>query len=351
MIVTLKGWASRDAEAIERVEAVIREHELEVHEKRGTEYTVIAVIGVGDNVSACQIQLEAMDEVWKVQRISNPNKFVSRAYHTQNTAFPLNGHVLGGPEFIVMAGPCSIESEPQIMACAEVVADCGGHVLRGGAFKPRSSPYAFQGLGLDGLKLLRRAGDQFGLPVITEALAIEDLPLVEEWADIIQIGARNMQNFRLLEAVSRCKKPVMLKRGIASDVDEWLGSAEYIVRPGKTNVMLCERGIRTSDRTYTRNTLDIQAVPVLRELTHLPIIVDPSHAAGRRAYIPAMMRAAVAAGADGIIVEMHPDPPKAKSDGAQSLSFPEFRAAMTLLVPYLRLFAEERAVTLDPIVV
>lgn len=351
MIVTLKGWASREQATIERVEAVIREHGLEVHEKRGTEYTVIAVIGVGDSVSACQSQLDAMEEVWKVQRISNPNKFVSREFHKRNTEFPLNGHVLGGPEFIVMAGPCSVESELQIMDCAAMVASCGGHVLRGGAFKPRSSPYAFQGLGLYGLKLLRRAGDEFALPVITEALAIEDLPLVEEWADIIQIGARNMQNYRLLEAVSHCKKPVMLKRGIASDIDELLGSAEYIVRPGKTNVMLCERGIRTSDRTYTRNTLDIQAVPVLRELTHLPIVVDPSHAAGKRAYIPAMMKAAVASGADGMIVEMHPDPPKARSDGAQSLSFPEFRAAMTQLAPYFRLFAQEREEARMPVTV
>ena len=249
-------------------------------------------------------------------------KLVSKE-HKDKTVFKVNG-VKIGEEFIIIAGPCSVESREQVFKTAEVVKRCGGHVLRGGAFKPRTSPYSFQGLGEEGLKILREAGDKFNLPVVTEVMDTKLVKLVEKYADILQIGARNMQNFPLLKEVGRSSKPVLLKRGFSSTVEEWLLAAEYIMLEGNEKIILCERGIRTFEKA-TRFTLDISAVPVVKELSHLPIIVDPSHAAGRRSLVKPLAKAALAVGADGVMVEVHPDPPKALSDGNQSLNFEEFK--------------------------
>jgi len=274
-------------------------------------------------------------------RISAPYKFVSKEFKKEHSAIRVNGQQVGGDDFVVMAGPCSVESERQIMETAEAVAAAGAKMLRGGAFKPRTSPYDFQGLELEGLKLLRKAKEATGLGVITEIMSDRDVGMVAEYADCMQVGARNMQNFALLKTLGGCGRPVLLKRGMSSTIKELLMSAEYIVAHGNPNVILCERGIRTFE-TATRNTCDIAAVPVLDELTHLPVILDPSHAAGKRSLIPALSRAAVAVGADGIIVEVHPCPEKAVSDGAQSLTLDGFRAMMKELQPYIRLWKEAR---------
>ncbi len=253
----------------------------------------------------------------------------------------MNGCEIGGDEFIVMAGPCSVESEKQIMQAAEAVAAAGAHLLRGGAFKPRTSPYDFQGMETEGLKLLAQAKRATGLGIITEVMSDRDVDLVAEYADILQIGARNMQNFALLKTLGKCNRPVLLKRGMSSTVKELLMSAEYVVAHGNPNVILCERGIRTFE-TVTRNTCDIAAVAALNELTHLPVILDPSHATGKRSLVPALSRAAVAIGADGLLVEVHPAPEKAVSDGAQSLDIPQFRKMMQDLRPYVDLWKESR---------
>jgi 3-deoxy-7-phosphoheptulonate synthase len=247
----------------------------------------------------------------------------------------------GGDCFIIIAGPCAVESEQQVMQTAEAVARTGGHALRGGGFKPRTSPYTFQGLGCEGLKLLRKAGDAFGMPVVSEAMTDSQVDIVAEYADIVQVGARSMENAALLSAVSRCGRPVLLKRGITATLEELLAVAEYVVANGNPDVILCERGIRTFG-TLTRNTCDIGAVAVLNQLTRLPVIVDPSHATGRRHLVPPLARAAVAVGADGLMVEVHPAPPSALSDGGQSLSFAQFQAMMHELQPHLAIWAHSR---------
>jgi len=248
---------------------------------------------------------------------------------------------IGGDEFIVMAGPCSVESEKQIMTVAEGVANAGAKMLRGGAFKPRTSPYDFQGMEEEGLKLLRKAKEATGLAVITEVMSERDVATIAQYADVMQVGARNMQNFMLLKALGKCGRPVLLKRGLSSTVKELLMSAEYIVAHGNSEVILCERGIRTFE-TVTRNTCDITAIPALQELTHLPAILDPSHATGKRSLVPALSRAGVAIGADGLIVEVHPAPEKAISDGAQSLDLAQFRQMMLELEPYFQLWRRSR---------
>jgi 3-deoxy-7-phosphoheptulonate synthase len=253
----------------------------------------------------------------------------------------VNGTEIGGDEFIVIAGPCSVESEEQIMRTAEAVAKAGAKLLRGGAFKPRTSPYDFQGMEEEGLKLLKKAKKATGLAIVTEVMGDRDVELVAKYADVMQVGARNMQNFMLLKALGKCGRPVLLKRGLSSTIKELLMSAEYIVAHGNPEVILCERGIRTFE-TATRNTCDISAIPVLNELTHLPVILDPSHATGRRSLVPAVARAAVAIGADGLIVETHPAPEKAISDGAQSLDFNQFARMMAELKPYIALWNEAR---------
>jgi 3-deoxy-7-phosphoheptulonate synthase len=278
-------------------------------------------------------------------RISAPYKFVSKEFRKERSAVKINGTEVGGDQFVVMAGPCSVESEKQIMETAEGVAAAGAKMLRGGAFKPRTSPYDFQGLELEGLKLLRKAKEHTGLGIITEIMSDRDVEMVAEYADCMQVGARNMQNFALLKSLGSCGRPVLLKRGMSSTIKELLMSAEYIVAHGNPNVILCERGIRTFE-TATRNTCDIAAVPVLNELTHLPVILDPSHATGKRSLIPALSRAGVAIGADGLIIEVHPCPEKAVSDGAQSLTLAGFQAMMNELKPYIRLWTESRAADL-----
>jgi 3-deoxy-7-phosphoheptulonate synthase len=338
MIISMRPHASR-AE-IDHVCERIREFGYRVHSIEGEERVVIGVVGVGD-VTACLESLEATPGVESAVRISAPYKFVSKEFKKEHSAIRVNGIELGGDEFIVMAGPCSVESERQIMETAEGVAAAGAKVLRGGAFKPRTSPYDFQGMEEDGLKLLRKARQATGLAIVTEVMSDRDVDLIAEYADCMQVGARNMQNFALLKSLGGCGRPVLLKRGMSSTIKELLMSAEYIVAHGNPNVILCERGIRTFE-TATRNTCDIAAVPVLNELTHLPVILDPSHATGKRSLVPALARAGVAIGADGLIVEVHPCPEKAVSDGAQSLTMEGFRAMMRDLRPYVDLWREAR---------
>ncbi len=338
MIISMKLHASR--EEIDTVCRRIEEFGYKIHAIEGAERVVIGVVGMGD-VTACLESLEAMPAVEKAVRISAPYKFVSREFRSTPTRIRVNGIEIGGDEFLVMAGPCSVESEKQIMESAEAVASAGARILRGGAYKPRTSPYDFQGMEIEGLKLLRKAKQATGLAIITEIMSDRDVELVAEYADILQIGARNMQNFTLLKSLGKCGRPVLLKRGLSSTIKELLMSAEYIVAHGNGEVMLCERGIRTFE-TETRNTCDIVAVAVLKQLTHLPVILDPSHATGRRSLVPALSRAAVAIGADGLLVEVHPCPEKAMSDGAQSLDVPQFRRMMRELEPFVGLWKQAR---------
>jgi 3-deoxy-7-phosphoheptulonate synthase len=338
MIISMRPHATR--EEIDYVCERIRDFGYKVHSIEGEERVVIGVIGVGD-VTACLESLEATPGVEKAMRISAPYKFVSKEFKQERSRIRVNGAEIGGDEFVVMAGPCSVENEKQILETAEAVAAAGAKVLRGGAFKPRTSPYDFQGLALEGLKLLARAREATGLAIVTEVMSEADVDQVAEYADVMQVGARNMQNFSLLKALGKCPRPILLKRGMSSTIKELLMSAEYITAHGNPNVILCERGIRTFE-TATRNTCDIAAVPVLRELTHLPVILDPSHATGKRSLVPALSRAAVAIGADGLIVEVHPQPEKAMSDGAQSLRTEQFAAMMRDLEPYIRLWKESR---------
>ena len=339
MIISMRPHATR--EEIDHVRERIEEFGYKVHSIEGEERVVIGVVGIGD-VTACLESLEATPGVERAMAISAPYKFVSREFKPERTAVKVNGVAIGAGEFVMIAGPCSVESEKQIMETAESVAAAGAHMLRGGAFKPRTSPYDFQGLELEGLKLLRKAKEATGLAILTEVMSDRDVDLVAEYADCMQVGARNMQNFALLKSLGGCGRPVLLKRGMSSTIKELLMSAEYVVAHGNSNVVLCERGIRTFE-TYTRNTCDIAAVPALNELTHLPVILDPSHATGKRSLVAALCRAAVAVGADGLVVEVHPCPEKAFSDGAQSLKLADFAQLMRDLQPYLRLWKEARA--------
>jgi 3-deoxy-7-phosphoheptulonate synthase len=291
-----------------------------VHKTTGAAQTVLA--GVGTPVAFDVKDFEVMDGVAEAVRISSPYKLAGRKWKPEGTVitFP-NGVTVGGDAIPVMAGPCSVESREQIFTAAKQVKAAGAKFLRGGAFKPRSSPYSFQGMGLDGLKLLREVGDETGLLIISEVMEISQIDVMLPYVDVLQIGARNMQNFNLLREIGQVRKPTMLKRGMCATYEELLLSAEYILSGGNYELMLCERGIRTFE-TYTRNTMDIAAIPVIKKLSHLPIIADPSHGVGRRDKVPAMARASVAAGCDGLLIEVHPNPEKATSDGAQSL-FPE----------------------------
>ena len=338
MIISMRLHATK--EEINHVRERIEEFGYKVHSIAGEERVVIGAVGMGD-VTACLESIEAMPGVERAVRISAPYKFVSREFKKEHSVIRVNGLDVGGDEFIVMAGPCSVESEKQIMETAAGVAEAGARMLRGGAFKPRTSPYDFQGLELEGLKLLRKAKEATGLGIITEIMSDRDVDLVAEYTDCMQVGARNMQNFALLKLLGGCGRPVLLKRGMSSTIKELLMSAEYIVAHGNPNVILCERGIRTFE-TATRNTCDIAAIPVLNELTHLPVILDPSHATGKRSLVPAVSRAGVAIGADGLILEVHPCPEKAVSDGAQSLTIAQFRGMMEDLKPYVRLWREAR---------
>ncbi len=292
-----------------------------VHLSEGKEHTVIGVIG--NTAAVDRQQMERMPGVERVVPIMKPFKLASRDFKPEDTTFPLGDVVVGSDEIIIMAGPCSVESRSQILETAHACKEAGAHVLRGGAFKPRTSPYAFQGMGEEGLKYLAEAREQTGMLIVTEVMEPAMVPLVCEYADILQIGARNMQNYALLHAVGESQYPVLLKRGMSSLIEEWLMCAEYILSHGNTRVMLCERGIRTFE-TYTRNTFDINAIPVAKQMSHLPVIADPSHATGKWEYVSAAAKGAVAAGADGLIIEVHPRPDEAMSDGVQSLKPEKF---------------------------
>src|ERR1700735_3400295 len=340
MIISMKLHSTK--EEIEQVCERIRDFGYKIHAIEGEERVVIGAVGTGDT-TVCLESVEAMPQVEKAVLISAPYKFVSKEYRMERTRIRVDDCEIGGDEFIVMAGPGSVESEKQIMQAAEGVARAGAVLLRGGAFKPRTSPYDFQGLETEGLKLLAKAGRRTGLGVVTELMSEQHVELVAEYADMIQIGARNMQNFALLKAVGRQKRPVLLKRGLSATIKELLMSAEHIAAQGNINIIIGERGIRTCE-TATRNTCDISAIPVLNELTHLPVFLDPSHAVGKRSLVPAIARAGVAVGADGLIVEVHPRPEEALSDGAQSLTLAQFRCMMRELEPYIHLWEGSRQV-------
>jgi len=330
MIIIMKPGSTADE--VNHVMERIRSLGYKPHPIHGKERVVIGA--VGDERGKAQLQvLESIPSVEKVVPILKPFKLAGREWKKEKTLIRVDGIEIGGNQFVVMAGPCSVESREQILETAALVKKAGARVLRGGAFKPRTSPYTFQGLEEEGLKLLREAKEETGLAIITEVINPQDVELVAEYADILQIGARNMQNYGLLKRVGQTKKPVLLKRGMASTVKELLMSAEYILAQGNYNVMLCERGIRTFEE-YTRNTLDLSAVPLLNELTHLPVIVDPTHGTGVRSLITPMSKAAVAAGADGLLIEVHPDPENAFSDGPQSLYPHQFEELMEQLRKY-----------------
>jgi 3-deoxy-7-phosphoheptulonate synthase len=321
-------------EEIQTVVERMMEIGFNVHRTTGTVQTILA--GVGTPGIFEHQEFEVLAGVAEVIRISSPYKLAGRSFRPEGTIvrFP-NGVSVGGGEVVVMAGPCSVESREQIFSCAKLVKTAGAKFLRGGAFKPRSSPYSFQGLGLDALKLLREAGDAHGLLVVSEVMEISQIEPMMPYVDLFQVGARNMQNFNLLRELGAVRRPVLLKRGIAATIEELLLSAEYLLAGGNYDVILCERGIRTFE-TYTRNTMDISAIPVVKTLSHLPIVGDPSHGTGRRDKVPAMARATVAAGGDGLLIEVHPNPDKALSDGAQSLfpeQFAELMDALRIIAP------------------
>jgi 3-deoxy-7-phosphoheptulonate synthase len=314
MIVVMKQGATRAQ--ITNVTARIQQLGCQVHISEGEERTIIGIIGNGRPLDRGAI--ERLDGVEQTVPVLRPFKLASRDFHPQDSVVPINGVSVGGKKLVVMAGPCAVEGREELLEAAQAVKEAGAHMLRGGAFKPRTSPYSFQGLGEEGLRILADARRETGLPVVTEVMSPEQVPLVTTYADILQVGARNMQNFALLHAVGEAQRPVLLKRGMMSTIEEMLMSAEYILSHGNSRVMLCERGIRTFE-TYTRNTLDINAIPLLKQLSHLPVIVDPSHGTGKWELVEAVSKAAVAAGADGLIIEVHPHPSQAMSDGAQSL--------------------------------
>jgi 3-deoxy-7-phosphoheptulonate synthase len=326
MLVVMQQGATE--KQIEAVIARLVELEFNVHRSTGVVHTLLG--GVGGLEQFDLAPFEVMEGVKEAHRIVSPYKLASRGFRPEGTVVKIGDVAIGGERVVAMGGPCSVESAEQIERCAQIVADAGAKVIRGGAFKPRSSPYAFQGMGEEGLDLLRAAADRHGLLVVSEVMEIAQIPLLTQYADILQVGARNMQNFNLLRELGKLRKPVLLKRGIAATIEELLLSAEYILAGGNYDVILCERGIRTFE-TATRNTMDISAIPVVKQLSHLPIVADPSHGTGRRDKVIPMARAAVAAGADGLIVEVHPDPDRALSDGAQSLRPEQFVQMMEQL--------------------
>jgi len=330
MIIVMEDDATADQ--IDTVSNKIRKMGFRPHRNNGVNRTIIGVIG--DTRKADPRDFEVEKGVREVLRVTEPYKLVGRSFHPNDSIIKIGDVTIGGDEVIIMAGPCSVENEDQIYTIAHAVKKTGAKILRGGAFKPRTSPYSFQGLGEEGLKYMRKAADEENLLTVSEVMEIGTIDLVSKYVDILQIGARNMQNFPLLKAVGRTQKPVLLKRGMAATIEELLMAAEYIISEGNSNIILCERGIRTFE-TYTRNTMDISAIPVVKKLSHLPIIADPSHGTGKRDKVIPMARAAVAAGADGLIIEVHSNPDKALSDGAQSLMPEQFES----LIEELRVIA------------
>ncbi|HIQ72911.1 MAG TPA: 3-deoxy-7-phosphoheptulonate synthase [Candidatus Cottocaccamicrobium excrementipullorum] len=329
MIIIMKPGAS--AQAIEQVANIVRSKGLQVHLSKGDEVTIVGV--VGDKTKLRGANLELSEGVDKIVQVTESYKLVNKKFHPEDSVIPVKNTTIGPGTFTVMAGPCAIESHDQLLQCAEAVKKAGASILRGGAFKPRTSPYSFQGLEEEGLRYMKEAGEATGLATICEVTSLRALSMAAKYVDMLQIGARNMQNFELLKEVGRSGLPVMLKRGLAATIDEWLNAAEYIISEGNPNIVLCERGIRTYE-TATRNTLDLSAVPVIRSKSHLPIIVDPSHATGVRAYVEPLSKAAAAVGADGLMIEVHPCPSCALSDGPQSLTFEQFQQMMEHLKPY-----------------
>jgi 3-deoxy-7-phosphoheptulonate synthase len=342
MVVVMQERATD--EQVQKVIAQLVEMGFDVHRSTGALRTVLGAVG-GNRQFDARL-LEVLDGVQEVLRITEPYKLASRTFKSENTVVNVGDLRIGGDEVVVMAGPCSAESEEQVEAAAAAVKRAGAKVLRGGAFKPRSSPYSFQGLGEEGLRILRAAADRHNLKLVSEVMDLSQIEMIEKYAHMLQVGARNMQNFTLLRELGRTRTPILLKRGISATIEEWLLSAEYILAGGNMSVMLCERGIRTFE-SYTRNTLDISAIPVIHKLSHLPIIADPSHGSGRRDMVASMARAAVAAGADGLIIEVHHDPDHALSDGAQSLfpnQFDRLMAELRIIAP-----AIGRAICLEPV--
>lgn len=323
MIIVLKPRTTE--ENIIRVENMIKRHGLDTHTVRGAEMTIIGCIGDTTSVDSKLFEVDTC--VDKVMHVQEPYKLANRAFHPEDSVIDVSGVKIGGDHMAVIAGPCSVESYDQVLTIAEAAKASGANLLRGGAFKPRTSPYSFQGLGLEGLDILCAVKEKTGLPIVTELMSAEYLDIFEEKVDFIQIGARNMQNFDLLKQLGKVKRPILLKRGLNATYEEWIMSAEYIMASGNENVILCERGIRTFE-TFTRNTLDLQSIPVLKSKTHLPIIVDPSHAGGKWWLVEPMAKAAVAAGADGLMIEVHNNPECALCDGAQSLKPEKFDALL-----------------------
>jgi 3-deoxy-7-phosphoheptulonate synthase len=343
MMIIMHPGATKEqvAHVIEHIE----ENNLSAHTIVGVEQTIIGAVGESHSVPTSVF--ETLPGVLSVTRISQPYKLASRQFHPENSIFPLDGFTIGGEEIPIIAGPCSVESRSQIIETAQAVKEAGANALRGGVFKPRTSPYAFQGLGEEGLEYMAEARELTGLPLVVEVMAVSQVPVMVKHVDVLQIGARNMQNFNLLRAVGDTRTPVLLKRGMSATVEDLLMAAEYILAGGNERVVLCERGIRTFE-TATRNTTDINAIPVLQSLTHLPVVLDPSHSTGHYDYVTAVAKAAVAAGADGIIVEVHPDPAHAVSDGIQSLT-PENFAKMVRKVKFVAEAVDRRLVSHLPI--
>ncbi|WP_303690624.1 3-deoxy-7-phosphoheptulonate synthase [Megamonas hypermegale] len=323
MIIVMKPEAT--ANDLEAVKNKIKNEGLDYHLSQGSSRTIVGVIG--DKKKIAMLQMNSFSGVEKTVSITEKYKLVSREFKKEDSVVDVDGVKIGGGHFAVMAGPCSVESREQLLEAARAVKECGVQFLRGGAFKPRTSPYDFQGLGVEGLKMMRSVADETGLKVVTEIVNINDIDTICQYADMLQIGARNMQNFQLLKEVGLTRKPVLLKRGLSATISEWLNAAEYIASGGNYNIVFCERGIRTYE-TFTRNTLDLSAVAAVKELSHLPIIVDPSHGTGRWQMVQPMARAAVAAGADGLMIEVHPHPEVALSDGDQSLKPANFKIVM-----------------------
>ena len=332
MIIVLKPHSTE--ETITRVENMVKNRGLDTHIVRGTEMTIIGCIG--DTTLIDPRLFEVDSSVDKVMHVQEPYKLANRAFHPEDSVIDVSGVKIGGGHMGLIAGPCSVESFDQVLEIAKAAKAAGANLLRGGAFKPRTSPYSFQGLGLDGLEILCQVKQEVGLPIVTELMSPEYLDVFNEKVDLIQIGARNMQNFDLLKQLGQVDRPILLKRGLNATYEEWIMSAEYIMASGNENVILCERGIRTFE-TYTRNTLDLQSIPVLRKKTHLPVVIDPSHAGGKWWLVEPMAKAAVAAGADGLMIEVHNDPAHALSDGPQSLNFEQFDSVMNNIKPYIEL--------------
>ncbi len=335
MIIVMKPQAK--AESIERVKQLIESKGLDAHISAGREVTIIGV--VGDKSKLQDQNLEIFEDVDKIVSVTETYKLANKKFHPEPSKVQVGNVIIGGGSLVIMSGPCAVESKEQLLSTAHAIKKAGAQILRGGAYKPRTSPYAFQGLEEEGLQYMKEAREETGLPVICEVTSLEAIEAAVKYVDMLQIGARNMQNFYLLKEAGKSGLPVLLKRGLSATIDEWLNASEYILAEGNPNVVLCERGIRTFE-TATRNTLDISAIPVIKEKSHLPIIVDPSHATGVRAYVKPLAKSSIAVGADGLMIETHPNPSIALSDGPQSLNFDQFEALMKELVPLATLMGK-----------